>query len=189
MSQSGQVKALAVSGSLRKGSFNTAALRAAVELAPDGMSVEIADISQIPIYNEDVRQQGFPAPVQKFREQILAADALIFATPEYNYSVPGVLKNAIDWASRPPGPPLTRKPVGIMGATMGLWGTTRAQYHLRQVCVFLDLWPINKPEVLIAQAQTKFNDKGELTDEATKKVIQEHLVNLVGWTRRMQAQS
>jgi len=187
MSQSGQVKALAVSGSLRKGSFNTAALRAAVELAPDGMSVEIADISQIPIYNEDVRQQGFPAPVQKFREQILAADALIFATPEYNYSVPGVLKNAIDWASRPPDQPFNGKPVGIMGATPSLWGTARAQYHLRQSCVFLNMLPINKPEVLIAQAAAKFNDQGQLTDATTRDVIRQFMTALRDWTLRLRA--
>ena len=183
------VRILGMSGSLRKASYNSAALRAAAALVPDGASLEIFDLSPIPLYNDDVRAAGYPPVVQDFRSKIEAADAILFVTPEYNYSMSGVLKNAIDWASRPPGPPLTRKPVGIMGATMGLWGTTRAQYHLRQVCVFLDLWPINKPEVLIAQAQTKFNDKGELTDEATKKVIQEHLVNLVGWTRRMQAQS
>jgi chromate reductase len=181
------VRILGISGSLRKGSYNSAALRAAAALAPQGASVEIFDLSPIPLYNDDVRAAGYPPAVQDFRSKIEAADAILFVTPEYNYSMSGVLKNAIDWASRPPGPPLTRKPVGIMGATMGLWGTTRAQYHLRQCCVFLDLWPINKPEVLIPQAQTKFNDKGELTDETTKKLIQEHLENLVGWTRRMQA--
>ncbi|HTP83778.1 MAG TPA: NAD(P)H-dependent oxidoreductase [Alphaproteobacteria bacterium] len=182
------VRILGVSGSLRKASYNSATLRAAAGLVPDGASLEVFDLSPIPVYNDDVRAAGYPPVVQDFRSKIEAADAILFVTPEYNYSMSGVLKNAIDWASRPPGPPLTRKAVGIMGATMGLWGTTRAQYHLRQVCVFLDLWPINKPEVLIAQAQTKFNDKGELTDEATKKLIQEHLVNLVGWARRMQAQ-
>jgi chromate reductase len=182
------VRILGISGSLRKASYNSAALRAAATLVPDGAALEIFDLSPIPLYNDDVRAAGYPPVVQELRNKIEAADAILFVTPEYNYSISGVLKNAIDWASRPPGPPLTRKPVGIMGATMGLWGTTRAQYHLRQVCVFLDLWPINKPEVLIAQAQTKFNDKGELTDETTKKLIQDHLVNLVGWTRRMQAQ-
>jgi chromate reductase len=183
------VRILGMSGSLRKASYNSAALRAAAALVPEGASLEIFDLSPIPLYNDDVRAAGYPPVVQDFRSKIEAADAILFATPEYNYSMSGVLKNAIDWASRPPGPPLTRKAVGILGATMGLWGTARAQYHLRQCCVFLDLWPINKPEVLIAQAQTKFNDKGELTDEATKKVIQEHLVNLVAWTRRMQAQA
>ena len=182
------VRILGISGSLRKASYNSATLRAAATLVPEGATLEIFDLSPIPLYNDDVRAAGYPAVVQEFRSKIEAADAILFVTPEYNYSMSGVLKNAIDWASRPPGPPLTRKPVGIMGATMGLWGTTRAQYHLRQVCVFLDLWPINKPEVLIAQAQTKFNDKGELTDETTRKLMQEHLVNLVAWTRRMQAQ-
>lgn len=181
------VKILGMSGSLRKASYNSATLRAAQALAPDGATIDTFDLSPIPLYNDDVRAAGYPPVVQDFRSKIEAADAILFVTPEYNYSMSGVLKNAIDWASRPPGPPLTRKPVGIMGATMGLWGTTRAQYHLRQVCVFLDLWPINKPEVLIAQAQTKFNDKGELTDETTKKMIQDHLVNLIGWARRMQA--
>ena len=181
------IRILGMSGSLRKGSYNSATLRAAAALAPQGTTIEIFDLSSIPLYNDDVRAAGYPPAVQDFRNKIEAADAILFVTPEYNYSMSGVLKNAIDWASRPPGPPLTRKPVGIMGATMGLWGTTRAQYHLRQCCVFLDLWPINKPEVLIAQAQTKFNDKGELTDETTKKLIQEHLENLAGWTRRMQA--
>jgi chromate reductase, NAD(P)H dehydrogenase (quinone) len=182
------VKILGMSGSLRKASYNSATLRAAQGLVPDGATLEIFDLSPIPLYNDDVRNAGYPPVVQDFRSKIEAADAIVFVTPEYNYSMSGVLKNAIDWASRPPGPPLTRKPVGIMGATMGLWGTTRAQYHLRQCCVFLDLYPINKPEVLIAQAQTKFNDKGELTDETTKKMIKEHLENLVGWARRMQAQ-
>ena len=182
------VRIFGMSGSLRKASYNSAALRAAAALVPQGASLEIFDLSPIPLYNDDVRAAGYPPVVQDFRGKIEAADAILFVTPEYNYSMSGVLKNAIDWASRPPGPPLSRKPVGIMGATMGMWGTTRAQYHLRQCCVFLDLWPINKPEVLIAQAQTKFNDKGELTDETTKKLIQEHLTNLVGWTRRMQAQ-
>jgi len=182
------VRILGMSGSLRKASYNSAALRAAASLVPEGASLEIFDLAPIPLYNDDVRAAGYPPVVQDFRSKIEAADAILFVTPEYNYSMSGVLKNAIDWASRPPGPPLTRKAAGIMGATMGLWGTARAQYHLRQCCVFLDLWPINKPEVLIAQAQTKFNDKGELTDETTKKLIQDHLVNLVAWTRRMQAQ-
>lgn len=181
------VRIFGMSGSLRKGSYNSATLRAAATLLPDSATLETFDLSPIPLYNDDVRAAGYPPVVQELRSKVEAADAILFVTPEYNYSMSGVLKNAIDWASRPPGPPLTRKPVGIMGATQGLWGTTRAQYHLRQCCVFLDLYPINKPEVLIAQAQTKFNDKGELTDEMTKKLIKEHLENLVAWCRRMQA--
>ena len=185
MAQTGVVKTLGISGSLRKGSHNTAALRAASELLPEGMTLEIADISQLPLYNEDVKQAGFPPVVQKLREQILAADALIFATPEYNYSMSGVLKNAIDWASRPPDQPFNGKPVGIMGATPGLWGTARAQYDLRRSCVFLNMFPINKPEVFIAQAQNKFDAAGKLTDQATRDVVVQFLVSLRDWTRRL----
>jgi chromate reductase len=185
MASPAAMKVLGISGSLRKGSFNSAALRAASELLPDGMTLEIADIGEVPLYNDDVRQQGFPPPVQRLRAQILAADALLFATPEYNYSISGVLKNAIDWASRPPDPPVIGKPVGIMGATGGLWGTLRAQYHLRQVCVFLNMMPVNKPEVFIAQAQTKFDAAGKLTDQATRDIIGQLLVALRDWTRRL----
>lgn len=185
MSQLRVVKALAISGSLRKGSYNTAALRAAAELLPEGMTLDFADISQIPLYNEDVRQAGFPPVVQKLRDQIAAADALLFCTPEYNYSISGVLKNAIDWASRPPNQPFDGKPAGIMGATASLWGTTRSQYHLRQCCVFLNMFPVNKPEVLIAQAQGKFNEQGQLTDATTRGMISQLLVALRDWTRRL----
>jgi chromate reductase len=185
MAQAGVVKALGISGSLRKGSFNSAALRAAAEMLPEGMTLDIADISEFPLYNEDVKQAGFPPVVQKLRAQILAADALIFATPEYNYSMSGVLKNAIDWASRPPDQPFNNKPVGIMGASGGLWGTTRAQYHLRQSCVFLNMLPLNKPEVFIAQAQNKFDANGKLTDQTTREVIAQFLIALRDWTRRL----
>src|SRR5215468_3679831 len=135
------IKVLGICGSLRKGSFNRMALRVAQELAPAGMKVDVADISGFPLYNEDVRAQGFPPPVQTFRDQIAAADALLFVTPEYNYSMAGVLKNAIDWGSRPPDQPFDGKPVAIMGASMGLGGTGRAQYHLRQSCVYLNMFP------------------------------------------------
>ena len=141
------IKILGISGSLRKGSFNTAALRAAIELAPEGVTIIEADISDIPLYNEDVNAQGRPPSVERFRQQIRDADALLFVTPEYNYSVPGVLKNAIDWASRPPEQPFAGKPAAIMGASPGVIGTARAQYHLRQIAVFLDLKVLNKPEV------------------------------------------
>jgi chromate reductase len=185
MAQAGVVKTLGISGSLRKGSFNSAALRTAAELLPDGMSLDIADISELPLYNEDVRQAGFPPVVQKLRDQILATDALIFATPEYNYSISGVLKNAIDWASRPPDQPFNGKPVGIMGASPSLWGTTRAQYHLRQSCVFLNMFPLNKPEVFIAQAGNRFDAAGKLTDQPTRDIIAQFLVALRDWTRRL----
>ena len=187
MAQSGVVKTLGISGSLRKGSFNTATLRAAAQLLPEGMTLDIADISQFPLYNEDVRAAGFPPVVQRLREQIAAADALLFVSPEYNYSISGVLKNAIDWASRPPDQPFNNKPVGIMGASPSLWGTARMQYHLRQCCVFLNMLPVNKPEVLIAQAASKFDAEGKLTDQTTRDVIAQHLVALRNWTRRLRA--
>ncbi len=179
------VKTLGICGSLRKGSYNRAALRAAAELLPDGMTLDVADISQLPLYDEDVRQAGFPPPAQRLREQIRAADALLFVTPEYNYSISGVLKNAIDWASRPPDQPFDGKPVGIMGATPSLWGTTRAQYHLRQMCVYLNMFPVNKPEVLIAQAASKFDAELRLTDKTTRDTIAQLLVALRDWTRRL----
>jgi chromate reductase len=149
------------------------------------MTVEVADISQIPLYNEDVRQQGFPPPVQKLREQIAAADALLFACPEYNYSMSGVLKNAIDWASRPPDQPFAGKPCAILGAAAGMAGSARAQGDLRRSMVFLDMHPLNKPEVLIGQAQTKFDENGNLTDEAAKGFIRDMMAALDRWTRQI----
>ena len=164
------IKLLGISGSLRKGSFNTALLRAAQELAPHGVSVETADISEIPLYNDEVREQGYPTPAQRLREQIRDADAVLIVTPEYNYSIPGVLKNAIDWASRPPEQPFDGKIVGIMGASPGRLGTARAQYHLRQCFVFLNSQVLNKPEVMVAGAANLFDD-GRLTDETTREFV------------------
>jgi chromate reductase len=183
------IKVLGICGSLRKGSFNRMALRVAQELAPAGMKVDVADISAFPLYNEDVRAQGFPPPVQTFRDQIAAADALLFVTPEYNYSMAGVLKNAIDWASRPPNQPFDGKPVAIMGASAGALGTGRAQYHLRQTCVFLNMFPVNKPEVMIAQAQNRFDAEGRLTDETTKGLIKQLMESLQAWTLRLKAKA
>ena len=158
-------------------------MRTAIELKPRGMTIETADIGSIPLYNEDVRAQGFPPPVEKLRAQIAAADALLFVTPEYNYSMPGVLKNAIDWASRPPDQPFAGKPIAIMGAGAGMAGTARAQYDLRRCCVFLDMHPVNRPEVQIGQAQTKFDEQGRLTDEAARGFIRDQLIALDKWTR------
>src|SRR6202030_975832 len=161
MSDAGAISVLGICGSLRKDSYNMATLRIAIAQKPPGMTVEVADISQIPPYNEDVRQQGFRPTVETLRRQIAAADALLFACPEYNYSMSGVLKNAIDWASRPPDQPFSEKPVAILGASPGALGTGRAQYHLRQSCVFLNMHPLNKPEVMIAAAHTKINEQGQ----------------------------
>ncbi len=185
MSDARGINVLAICGSLRAGSYNRAALRTAIELKPPGMTVETADIGSLPLYNEDVRAQGFPPPVETLRRQIAAADALLFVTPEYNYSIPGVLKNAIDWASRPPDQPFAGKPAAIMGAGAGIAGTARAQYDLRRCCVFLDMHPINKPEVLIGQAQTKFDADGRFTDEAGRGFIRDLLVALEAWTRQL----
>src|SRR6516165_3742651 len=183
MSEANGITVLGICGSLRAGSYNKAALRTAIELKPPGMTIETADIGSIPLYNEDVRAQGFPPPVETLRRQIAAADALLFATPEYNYSMPGVLKNAIDWASRPPDQPFAGKPVAIMGASAGMGGTMRAQYDLRKCCVFLDMLPLNKPEVFISQAHTKFDASGRLTDDAARGFIRDMLVALDKWTR------
>ena len=176
------IKVLGICGSLRKGSFNMMALRVAQGLAPAGVKIDIADISAFPLYNEDVKAQGFPPAVQTFRDQIAAADALLFATPEYNYSISGVLKNAIDWASRPPNHPFDGKPVAVMGASGGVLGTARAQYHLRQMCVFLNMHVVNKPEVMIPQAQNRFDAQGNLTDEMAKALIKQLLESLQAWT-------
>ncbi|KAA2244002.1 NADPH-dependent FMN reductase [Salinarimonas soli] len=181
------IRVAGISGSLRRGSLNSAALRAAQALAPEGMTIEIAEIGDMPHYNEDLRAGGYPAPVERFRAQLAAADAILFVTPEYNYSIPGVLKNAIDWGSRPPEQPFNDKPVAIMGASGGLLGTARAQYQLRQMLVFLNAHPINKPEVMIGQAPSKFDEAGNLTDETTKKFIGDLLTSLAAWTRRLKA--
>src|SRR5690242_8754632 len=168
MSDQGGVSILGICGSLRQGSYNMAALRTAIALKPAGMRVTVADIAQVPPYNEDVRAQGFPPPVETLRRQIKEADALLFACPEYNYSMSGVLKNAIDWASRPPDQPFAGKPCAIIGAAAGMAGSARSQLHLRQSCVFLDMHPLNKPEVLIGQAQSKFDASGNLLDEVAR---------------------
>ncbi len=179
------MKVLAMVGSLRAGSYNKLALRAAMELKPAGMELEGADIGVLPLYNDDVRSGGYPPEVQAFRDRIRAADALLFVTPEYNYSVPGVLKNAIDWASRPPDQPLDGKPAAIMGASTGRLGTARAQYHLRQIGVFVNLHFLNRPEVMLAGAAKLFDESGRLTDEPTRKFIADLLVALQDWTLKL----
>ena len=165
------MKILGVSGSLRKRSLNTKLLHAARELAPEGLEIEIAAIDEIPVFNEDVQAQEFPPATHSFRERIAAADALLFATPEYNYSMSGVLKNAIDWASRPPAQPFAGRKAGIIGASMGALGTARAQYHLRQVGVFLDIHFMNRPEVMVGAAHEKFDAGGRLVHAPTREQL------------------
>jgi chromate reductase len=183
------IRVLGISGSLRKGSYNTGLLRAASELLPEEMTLETFDLSRIPLYNDDVRALGYPEPVQEFRDRIAAADALLIATPEYNFSIPGVLKNAIDWASRPPNPPLDGKPVAIMGASTGNFGTVRAQMHLRQVCVNTNMLPLNKPEVLVMRAQEKFDPDGLLVDQTARGFIRDLLAALLESTLLLRKRS
>ena len=185
MSGSGAVRILGIVGSLRQGSFNRAALRTAQELAPAGMTIDVFDIAPVPLYNEDVRQQGFPPAVEELRTKIKQADGLLIVTPEYNYSVPGVLKNAIDWASRPPEQPFDGKPIGIMGASGGALGTGRAQYHLRQCFVFLNGLVMNRPEVMISAAQNRFDASGKLTDQPTRDFIGAHLAAFKAWVLKV----
>ena len=175
------VRLLAFCGSLRKGSYNAAALRAAEELAPAGVTMETADFRDLPLYDADLQAQGFPPGVLRLEAQIRAADALLFATPEYNYSVPGALKNAIDWISRLKDQPFAGKAAGIIGASGGPVGTARAQYHLRQIGVFLDLRFLNKPEVMIGAAQDRFDAEGRLTDAKTREFLGKFMLALRDW--------
>ena len=179
------VRVLGFAGSLRQASYNRMALAAAADVLPPAMTLETFDLLPIPLYNGDVEDAGIPAPVQAFRQAITVADALLVATPEYNHSFPGALKNAFDWASRDPDPPLAGKPVAIMGVTPGGWGTARAQAHLRQVLVANDMRPLGKPDVMVAQAHKKFDDEGRLTDEVTQRFIGEMMVALDAWTRTL----
>jgi chromate reductase, NAD(P)H dehydrogenase (quinone) len=176
---------LGISGSLRTGSYNTALLRVCEELLPAGCTLEVASLEAVPLYNEDLRAVGFPPAVQNLRAQIAKADAVIIATPEYNYSIPGVLKNAIDWVSRPPDQPFEHKPVAIMGASPSGLGTARAQYHLRQCFVFLNSPVLNRPEVMIPKAHERFDASGKLTDEPTRKQVAKQLEALLQWVERM----
>ena len=178
---------LGIAGSLRRQSYNRAALRAAASLLPAGATLEIADIDGLPGFNQD-DEQNPPAKVVELKKQIRAADAILIVTPEYNYSIPGVLKNAIDWASRPYGDSAwSGKPVAVMGASVGMMGTARAQYHLRQSFIFLNMHPLNQPEVMIANAAERFDANGNLTHEPTKQIIRQLLESLVTWTLRLRA--
>jgi chromate reductase, NAD(P)H dehydrogenase (quinone) len=179
------IRILGVAGSLRKASYNRAALRAAQQLVPNGARIQIAELDGIPPFNQDDEASPPPA-VTQLKARIGDSDAVLFVTPEYNYSVPGVLKNAIDWASRPYGQNAwRRKPAAIMGASIGAVGTGRAQYHLRQMMVFLDMPCVTQPEVLIASAAKRFNEQGELTDELSRKLIVQLLEALIELTHMM----
>jgi len=178
-------KILGFAGSLRKGSYNRAVLRAAKELTPNGVELEIFDLDRIPPFNADL-EGSMPKAVMEFKAKIKAADALLIVTPEYNYSISGVLKNAIDWASRPyTDNSFNDKPAAIMSASTGMLGGARAQYHLRQALIFLNVHAMNKPEVMVANANTKIDASGKLTDEDTREHIKKLLDALVQWTARL----
>jgi chromate reductase len=176
---------LGIAGSLRKGSFNYLTLRAAQNLLPENTRLDIFDINGLPGFNQD-DEANPPEKVVDLKQRIRNADAILFVTPEYNYSVPGVLKNAIDWASRPYGDSAwTGKPVAIMGASVGTLGSARAQYHLRQMFVFLNMYAVTQPEVMITNAHRHFDEQGNLTDEVAKKLIRQLLEELARWTRQL----
>lgn len=178
---------LGISGSLRRASLNTGLIRAAREMAPEGVIIEACDISSLPFFNADLEEAGDPTAVAGFKSSIRAADALLIATPEYSYNIPGGLKNAIDWASRPEPQTsvLYQKPVAIIGATFGLFGTTRAQLTLRQVLTYTESLVLPGPELLLMSAATIFDSAGNLEDEETRTRIASIVRALVTWTRRL----
>jgi len=172
------IQLVGVSGSLRKGSYNTMLLKAALQLLPPNVSMEIISIEDIPLYNADLdlpAAKQRPKTVEHFRKMLTDADGILISSPEYNYSIPGGLKNAIDWASRGEDSPLLRKPIAVIGATTGLWGTTRMQLAFHNVFLYLDMKPVYKPEVLVAQAEKKFDKNGNLIDEMAKKLLKQKL--------------
>jgi len=174
---------LGIAGSLRKESWNKGALRAAQALCPEGVKIEIYDIGALPLFNQD-EEKNPTAAVSHFKKAIRAADAILFASPEYNYGIPGVLKNAIDVASRPYGDSAWNgKPCAIMSAAASMGGGIRAQYQLRQSFVFLNLDAVIQPEVAIPQAMQRFDAQGNLTDDTSRKLIAQLLQNLVAKIR------
>jgi chromate reductase len=179
-----EISILAFGGSLRKGSYNKALLKAAQEMVPKDARMEIYEIAGIPSFSQDLENSP-PPIVKEFKARIKAADAILIATPEYNYSIPGFLKNAIDSASRPYGDnAFDGKPVALIGASVGMLGTARAQYHLRQTCVFLNMYPLNQPEVMVPFAKDKIDENGRVVDPKTREKIREMLEALVVWARK-----
>lgn len=181
------IRILGLSGSLRRASLNTALLRAAGELLPADAVLEIHPLHDLPFFNEDVEAEGLPTPVQALKARIVAADALLLAVPEYNYSIAPALKNALDWASRPYGASvLVGKPAAMLGASAGM-GTVRAQLHLRDVAITTGLHVLNQPEIFVGRADEKFDADLRLTDEPTRAILARMLQRLVHWTRAIQA--
>ena len=176
---------LTLVGSLRKASYNHAIARALPGLAPEGVTIsELGSIGDVPLYDQDENAKGFPAAVTAMGEAIAKADGIIIVSPEYNYSMPGVLKNALDWLSRLPNQPFAGKPVALQSASMGVFGGARMQYHLRQTLVFLDAHVLNKPEVMVGAVQNKIDDKGQITDQGTKDFIASQLKAFADFARK-----
>jgi chromate reductase len=179
------LRILGIAGSLRRASFNRALLRAAADLAPEGMEIATFDLAGVPLYDGDVEADGDPEAVAAMKAAIRAADGVLFVTPEYNHGVPGVMKNAVDWASRPPADAaLARKPVGIIGASPGITGSARGQSQLRQAFEFTDSWCMPQPELLVFRAHEKFDAQGRLADEATRTHLVRYLAAFQSWVRR-----
>ena len=175
---------LGIPGSLRAGSYNRALLLAAAEVLSPGVSLDVFTLNDIPPYNADVQAQGDPEPVQELKQRLMEADAVLIATPEYNYSIPGVLKNAIDWASRPPKTcAFRKKPVGIIGASSGESGTMRGQLAILQVFVFLDSYVMGQPELRVTNAGQRFDDRGALIDEELRERLRAYVTALIEWAR------
>jgi len=181
------LRVLAMSGSLRKGSYNTAVVRACAALAPDGMTFDILDLAPVPLFSQDVEAAGMPDAVRDARERIAAADGVLIATPEYNSSIPGVLKNALDWFSRPPAHPFVGKPLAIIGASPGRLGTARAQLHLRQIMGRLNAVILTGPEVLISGADQAIGEDGSFTDDATASFVRQLLADFASLIRHTAA--
>jgi chromate reductase len=177
------LRVVAVAGSLRASSFNRGLVRAAIEVAPDGVAIEPFDIAGIPLYDGDVEALGDPDAVRLFKAAITAADGVLIATPEYNYSIPGVLKNALDWASRAPERALLHKPVALIGASGGGFGTVRAQLALRQMFVFTESYVMSKPELWVSRARERFDEAGSLTDDGVRSDLQALLGAFAEWIR------
>jgi chromate reductase, NAD(P)H dehydrogenase (quinone) len=185
MSAPSRIKLLGISGSLRAQSYNSGALSVVGSVLPEDIEFDVASLSDLPFYNADVEQRGFPAAVEDFRRSVAAADALIFAVPEYNFSVPGVLKNALEWLSRPPNPPTNGKPCAMFGASVSPLGTARGQFHFRHICVSLNMIAVNAPHVDITNAKTKFDAQGRLTDQASIDLIRQLVGELRNLTLRL----
>jgi chromate reductase, NAD(P)H dehydrogenase (quinone) len=186
MNGSKKLKVAGVAGSLRQGSFNRAALKAAIELQPAELDIEIVELGELPLYNDDIRVEGYPPSVHAYREKIRACDGVLFATPEFNYSVSAPLKNAIDWGSRIPDPPYVGKPAAMISASVAPLGGVRAQYHLRHMCVSLNCFVMNTPQIYIGEAAKKFDAGLKLTDAGIRADLAKFLAAFRDYILRLQ---